>query len=322
MAAPAAPAGVGAGVALGELMALCGLILCYGLIVVGQDFLEAVFGVVKKATGWVAWVPFIGRRVDNGVEAMYHSLDRWMGAAASKVEGAISQTWNVLAATIRYTLHATWEMTQWMGRLTWYVYSRYSLPAIAARLTWALGKLAYHGAKDLVTTKVVTTVVREVRHPDTGRIGGAIAKALQPLRAEVRAFERWTRSQIATLDDAITAPWTGSLAGLRARVKEAERVASRLWARVRRMERVTVGLGAAALVMSALARLGGTWIFCRSWRQVGRSVCRLDPLGLEFLLGLFAFAVVALDPEDVLNVAEDAADELGFIIAEMTGAGA
>ncbi len=156
----------------------------------------------------------------------------------------------------------------------------------------------------------------------------------------VRPLDRATRATIATLRSN-AAHLTNRVDGLAARVAHVEHVAGatvattaanvatlparvgstpkqlrRLARRTSALERATVGIGAAALVVAALGRLGLGWLRCPSLLRMGR---RLGCAGFGWLEAFFAEAFEALVVLDLCRFAL-AAQSLARVVVPQLGA--
>lgn len=272
--------------ALGTLTALCLLIVALGVALLGARLFELFFGGIRSG---LQKIPLFGRFISKPVMWVEQRVNSFMSQVVSNLQAAVSETWHATAFLIRWGLRETVGLTEWAARLTWYVTTRYSLPAIAARVGWAIGKQAADAAWNSLTRTRVEKIYTTVTHPEQGRIGAAIKTAVRPVAANLRAFERWTVARIGALEHAIEVAIPGTLGGLRTRVKRDEALLERAWRWIRRHEGRLAGIGAVALVTAALARAGASWIMCRNWRTAGRGVCRLDPSLLDtFLLDALA----------------------------------
>ena len=82
---------------------------------------------------------------------------------------------------------------------------------------------------------------------------------------------------------------------LPARIGYTARQLRHIGSRVSRLEKVTAGLGAAALVATALKRLGLGWLRCAKVTRTGKAICGMDGNLLESLLIDAAAVTVAFD---------------------------
>lgn len=149
-------------------------------------------------------------------------------------------------------------------------------------------------------------------------LGEAVADALDRLTTttipnSLAGVERRVADRLAALRaraDSLywqaTVVLPGRIGRLGGRVGSLERWIRGQAARVRSIERATVGVGAAALVGLALGRIGLGWIRCRNVSKLGRGVCRspvdlLDAIlaGALLVYGTYSLVEFAREMQDV-----------------------
>lgn len=261
--------------ALAALTAIALLIVLLGLIQCASVLLRALFLVPNTALGWVPW---LGSKVKAPIHSIEKKLVSSLAAQAVTVEGAISKTWHVQAWLIEETGHAIWDATRLGAKALWYVEVKYPLEALSALAHRAHGAIA-------VTTKVTSTTVKRVTV-----IRGVTAAQLARIGRRTSLLER----RLAKL----AAHGVGAINDVRvlpARVGYTARQLRHALRRLSRLERITAGLGAVALVGTALGRMGLGWLRCPSLSRVGRRIgCGGFGIIEEFLAPAFE-ALVVLD---------------------------
>lgn len=275
-----------------ELATLTGLLVALGLLVVATALTVALFTFAEKSVGWI---PFVGGWSAKKVRDIGQAVNNYMTNAASGLGVAVGATWHAIAQSLRFSLDLFLGLAEWAYRLEWYILKKHPVAIIDAYVAKLLRRVWAQNKQIIRVYERVHDAAEPLTHPEAGPIAAGVRIGLRPIRAQVAALQRWTISRVQALQHAIAVDLPREIKGAREIAKEAERVAERLWAQVKRLDKVTTGVFAAALVASALARLGGSWIICRNWRKIGRSVCRFDPLALDMLLGASVAAMVLSD---------------------------
>lgn len=281
-------------IALPELLALAGLFLALGMVVMGDQFTKALFQVTESGIGWIPW---IGKKAAGGVRAVSHRVNAVFSSAALRLEGAISQTWHVLAYLIEQTGAAIWDATQVGARALWLVETKYSLPALWARVA-KLGYAAAHGAKITNVDRRTFTTVAGVTKAQLARVN----RRLDALEGRVKAA-------------AIAVP--GAIALPFPRIGALERGAHATKARLGKLERRFGRKAFAASVATALGVLGLSWTRRTCAKRNNELLCKTDFGALEALL---AGAVLAVGAQSVVRFAEGmlaAEDEMVGVLERM-----
>lgn len=262
-----------------------GLLLTYliarGLIGVADQFVRALFGTVSSSVGWIPWV---GGKVKGKIDKVRDRLINFLAHEASQAEAKIGQSFHALAQLVTSVGDAIAGIAE-----AGYATAQYLHSVVRPAFVHAtLGRLQH-------ATKAQATADRAARaqaakdhaaiaHPNAGRIGAAIKHGTRGIDAGLGRLEHWTIPRVRTLEHEVGVSIPGDIAGLRARDLSLGKLYHGLRARLGRLDRATVGLGAAALVVTALARIGAGWIRCNNWRKLGRGVCRANPSFIDELL--------------------------------------
>src|SRR5262249_10087193 len=117
----------------------------------------------------------------------------------------------------------------------------------------------------------IGAAIREQTRPIAHRSTWIDTHELPAIRARQRAAEHAIPADQAGLRD-----WAGSIEGS----------ISGLWSRVRHLDKLTAGIGATALVVVAMAKLGIDYLRCSNVQRAAKRLCRMDPSALEDLLAL------------------------------------
>jgi hypothetical protein len=168
----------------------------------------------------------------------------------------------------------------------------------AIRSFYELGE-AVADALDRITTTTIPNVILTAERRVSGRIADLRAQLTRIEHVGSLALHR----AVAVID--------GQLGTLRD-------AAGALKARLAKVERLTVGVGAAALVGLALGRIGLGWTRCRNVGKVGRAACRMDTSLLEALVAdsLLFFGTFAL--VDFAREMQSLTDEAAAAIRALT----
>lgn len=201
------------------------------------------------------------RRADKDV----HSL---LGRAASQCEAGAAWLWNQTATQIL-----------WLGR---------EIADLSQATFHAFGNVS------VTVVKPAVKILDAKTQKQVNALIGRLARLSQIVTAKTANAIRLLDRHIA---HAVAIP-AHAIAGLRTRVGKTEKQLRREARRIGKLEAATVGLGAAALVGTALARLGVSWIRCNNWKRLGREVCQADSDLISSLLADAALLTVAFNIEE------------------------
>lgn len=265
-------------VALPALLTLTALLTALGLITLTVVLVAALFQVADTT---VAWIPWLGKKASGGLRATEKRLNSRLSAAAVKLQGAISESWHVLATLIEQTGEAIWEATQVGARALWLVEVKYPLDVLSF--------LAHKGVQAAgVGAKVTNVTVQKVYQ--TGRVAKAqvarIDRRLDALEARVHAA-------------AIAVP--GAIALPFPRLGALERAWHGTQGRLGKLEHRFGRTAFAAAVATALATLGVSWARRSCAKRTADGFCRVDP---DVFAGLIAGLAVVVGAQSVVRFAE------------------
>ncbi len=283
------------------LAMVAGYIVLRGIVYCVDSLARGLFGAAESAVGWIPW---LGSKVKGKIERIEQRVTNYLGTLEDQISAKIGDSLHALATGVEHLAGEIEQAAVVGAQLAWLVTSKYSIAALYYRAAkWGVNQAADH--LTIRQTKVIVRTIRtEIRYPEHGHIGAAIKAQVRSVALELDMWER---------------ALSGDIARLRARAGSLQRGYDRLYKWVRRHERALAYTALGSVAVAFVSRLGGGWIFCRNWKRLGREICRMPASGITWLLGLFALTVVALDPEEVVNAAEDAADELGWLIRKMAG---
>jgi len=102
------------------------------------------------------------------------------------------------------------------------------------------------------------------------------------------------------------------IAAIGARVGRLERRGDQVWSRIRRLDKTVAAVGAAALVTTALARLGLGWLRCPRVGKLGRRACGMDAdlledliLGTVAIVGTISLVETIRDMQSIMEPSVD-----------------
>jgi hypothetical protein len=278
--------------ALASLFALFALIVAIGIVKLVDAVSRAFFGHLGSA---IAWVPFAGRWVQKSLHHVEQRISHILGTAEQKLEVGVSWTWNNCAHII-----------MWVG----------SEIEAAAKTSWHLAQQA----KAFVRRREVTHEIKASVTPVKATATQARTTA-RTAEADARAVATTVRTnvvpRIKVVEHTYTDVITVELPGARARAKAAEdaAISTYKWLAKHKTVFLTgVFTGAAAW---ALTRLGGGWIRCKNWREIGKRVCRIPWGTIEALLSIGLATELVIDPEKVAEAALLAVDGLEGVIEKI-----
>jgi hypothetical protein len=247
MAIPAAPA-AGAGIeALAGLFAILAFVVLLGLqqtwrATIGWLFLKLadLLDAVSFSVAHITVAPF--GFAANALRAASHNVYAALGYAAIHVErGAL------------WLFHQAAHQLQWLGR---------EIEGLSLD-TWR--------AFDVVYTHGIPVGVRLHTKP--------LAQKVARVDARTRTWEHHSRvteagltHKAAVTHKAVAVTLPHAIGATNARVGITSRQLRRLSRRLSKVEKLTLGAGAAALVATAFGRLGLRWLRCPALGRVGRKI--------------------------------------------------
>lgn len=272
--------------ALPVLIELAALLLALGFILAGKQFIDALLWIVKKVT---RALPLSGFLIGAVAEVALQKLSNEMGKAANNVGASVSASWHFLATIVDRVAWTTFHLAVAVNRMFAYITVGYPL-----HILWATAKraeqLALHAGKSIVKSEVVTKIIRTtITVPAHSALAPAIRAITKPLAAELHRFEAWARHEIAIAG--------GAAVAVPVRVGYTWKQLRSALSRLRKLEKATAGAGAVALVATALARMGLSWIRCRQVKKAGRAICGMNPSVFESILLDASLLTVAFNIE-------------------------
>jgi hypothetical protein len=272
------PEGVELADAAAPLGRLAACIFVLGCLYVVDAFCRALFG---SAGGVVGWIPYANKVLESPIHKIEQKVSSALGRAESYFDNQIGVSFHQLARVVDHIGRELFGLAE----AAWIVAALALALMNPAQWKHLWATLTHKTGATLDYTKHMA------KHADRAN-RATRAQAIPQTLPKLGRLER-------ELDHVID----HDIAGLRARDRAITDELTKVWHRVKALDRVA-GVGVlTGVVALALARLGGSWIRCSNWRRIGRSVCGL-PLGLiEELLGatILGFAVT-----DMCDFAEGA----------------
>lgn len=280
-------------VVLAPLLLLAALIVALGLIKSGQAFVDSLTFIIRKTVGRV---PLIGGLLATPAVVLLQALSHNMGEYANNIGADVAKTWHYAATVVDRLGWTMFHLSEAIAKVAWYVEVQWPLNQLweKAHDAYNLARHAAHSAGQI--TKVTTVVKKFYTVPAKSPLLPAIRVATRPIRVDLDAFERWTRTQLAAMSAAVAGVGSISVPLPRNPFAGLGDQLGKIRARLRRLEAgdaKLVGLGALGF---ALARLGMGWARCTNVKNTGKQICRADSDLLGSLLGglLLIFGTVSL----------------------------
>lgn len=286
-----APLTIDAAVLLGWAVAL-------GMCSISFYILHGFFSFERDTLGRVlGWIGGPGKWLQSKIEVAEHKVTHWVGQAAASSEQHVGDAFHAVALLSRSLAHeiegqaiASWHIISWVGKLAGDVASGEAWQEVfhntiraQSETTAQMFKRLANQQKTLGRTEAPGRIAgkRTVVKASAAGVLAATAIALPGLREQTRQRE-----------DALAK----DQAGTRARTAEAEHGLGATRHRVGGLEKALAGAGAAALTVTALARVGVDWLTCSNVRAFNKRLCRTDPRALENLLAgtLAVFGTISI----------------------------
>jgi hypothetical protein len=270
-AAPVAPEVGGIGALAISFLTLCLCILLFGMVRGAYYLTYAIHFVIQNSIGKL---PLVGWIVHEATDSVFAAVERGFADAAIGLQGAIGFYWHWCGVLVHWTAREIRGLAETVEAL-----AHFALPTTWAPLVWGeLGKLR----------ALIDGYARGI-----DRLAGRFESLIASLPGRV---ERITSARFRGIDHTIDRVLLPDIAGLRARARSAENQIENLWDRVKGLDKLTATEVFAALVATALATLGVSWIRCKNWKKIGRGICGIpsDLIDLLFLDALTAIVVTDL----------------------------
>lgn len=286
VAAPVVPEFAGLIVAL---TLICATLVAIGIVIVLDAFARAVVGGLAQVLGRI---PGLGAVLSSPVNAVVHWMGGVFGEAEAKLDAVLARFLHELALLWRWTVFEIRDLS---------------------KLTWTLATVA------LGTTLV--DAIRKALHWIEGRVTAAehrIGAAEHRLVALIGSTEatilHWLAPRVLSLEHTVEGVIEYDVAGLRSRADRIVRELDAIWNRIRHADALIGTAALTGIVAVALSRLDLSWVRCRNWNRLGKSVCGI-PFGLlDDLLGLAFVFLGVVDPEALAEAALTLEGELSGII--------
>lgn len=240
--------------AAGVLVLLAAWLTMYGMLTAHSYTLKPVLDGLADLLDRVRIPTGFGTRhplgaVSKGLRHLERSIRAYLASGLRATEHALAWLWNDLAHLVRWTARTVADL--------------------AVTLEHRL-----HVLEVLFPALILRHLIDRLR------------RELHHLERTVGTAARATRAKVGTIAHATTVALPHAIGRLGRRTLDLERWRGLTRKRLLRMERALAGAGAAALVGTALARLGLKCLLNRNGKTLGKKLCRVDPDYFEDLLGL------------------------------------
>jgi hypothetical protein len=289
--AAAAPEAVALGEVLAAAMLLIAWAVCFGVLWAYRRSLKLV--ILGFAN--IIDVSVLGRHPLGHVAG-------WLRAQAKNIDHLLAEgvTASERGAVVLFKLFLNTQL--WIA----------SEIANLATDTWHAVRGVEHATVTKVTKVVTHTVVKPITTTVT-IVKGTSAAVTKQLNAQAHALgARVTRLEHA-LGRTVASPFP--------RIGHLEREVANQAKRLKKAEKALAAGASAALVLTALKRLGIGWVRCGNVTKVGKRLCGLDPGLFEALLGATVLLTSGISLRDLARELEEptkiARDGLRALIDEL-----
>lgn len=302
-----------------SVMVVAGVIIALGLLHLLQPFVRAIGYIAGKVVGFI---PFVGGFVESGIRDATHYVAGLLGQAASDLDGLIAWFWNDLSKLAAWVWREISGGAHVQHGVTATVHALTSGAAARRPSPYAAGRLRVVAAELEQARRELDAAGRELDTPGMTRVAVAVQARLRPLEQELRQLDNELRRERARTENELGVAIPAKLAAQRQRTNELQAQLDRSNAeQAQTAKLVTAGAGA-GLVVSALTAIGGEWLRCRNWKNIGRSMCGVPGHFLNDLLGLaLDFTVLASICQVIPWLEEAFAVIAGPLIGTLAAAG-
>jgi len=277
------------------LFALCVGFVAYGMAGIHHSQSQGFLGWIAsqavdtaKAAVWITEqiVPltsFLLHELGKAYEATYSLLATWLGG----VENFVRMSG---AATYYFAL-AMNDWTQWLLKT--------ELPRVIHGITTPVIRAGNTIVKRI---QPIEKIVYRIPKLTKAAVAAAIAAALPGVIAHDIPYFDWLKKHLKALER-ILAGAAGAVIGLNIpSIKDLIGIRKRIG----KLEKALTHKAAAALVVTALATLGLSWIRCTNWKRLGRGVCGLPSSVISDILGLITDVFILADICEVIKLTDSA----------------
>lgn len=224
---------------------------------------KALFGTASSAVGWI---PLFGKVVSRSLTSIEQKIVSFMSEAANAADAKMGAAFHQLARVV-----------DWIGQEI----------ARHANLLYVVSSILLGGQ----ITAAVRAAIDALRH-ETTHAGAQASSALRKVVHAEAVIERGIGRDVLPALHELEREYEHVIGkvipDIRAGELELERGAIRTWKWIRTHPSSLAATAFAGAVAWALARLGGGWIRCNNWRNIGRTVCNAPSHLIQDLLGLVA----------------------------------
>lgn len=269
--------------------------VAYGMLFlhrsIGGGFVGWIGSQIKDT---VAAVPWIGSQVIKLTSWLSHAV----GSQFTQVEQHAVSWLSALADYLDYTGESiAGIMYDLKNSVHWLV--AHEIPKLIRGLPSSVTHLVHS-----ITTRVVHVERTIVKLPGLtkAQIRAAVAVAIPGIIAHDLPYFDWLRKHLKALERVIAGATGAVIGSAIPSIKDLIGIRKRIG----KIERAIVGTAAIGLVATAIAALGGSWVFCRNWKRLGRGVCGLPSNIISDILGLITDVFILADICEVIKLTDDA----------------
>lgn len=275
------------------------IVVLYGLQV-GWQYTFGAF--LRRLADSVDDIWVVGGPLADALDAVDTFVMRQIGRGISSLEYTAGKLWGGLTWLVRETGDALVSF----GSDVW--------AAIDGLVNGEIPTQIVQRTRPLTEGLAARTRIEDRRAIDEARARArGIDRVGRDLQAERIARERgidYIAGRLRSLERSIPGRIAAEVDALRGWVTRG------IGRRLTRVEQLVLGGAITATAVAALTRYFPYWQ-CTNVRRFNRALCRSPLADWKGLLGLLSFVVVALNPEEMARLADEAVDELSGIIEQM-----
>lgn len=254
-----------------------------------------------KAAVWlteqlVPLTSFLSHELGKAFNVTYSAAARWIGGVENYIQMKGGALVNLALALNQW---AAWLLNHEIPKLI------KALPNEATHLVHTITTRIVHVEKTIVRLPGLTKA--EVR--------AAVAVAIPGIIARDLPYFDWLKKHLKVLERILAGAAAGTVGALIDLPKDLVNIRKRLG----KLEKTLAGTVGAAIVATALARLGVSWIRCTNWKRLGRGICGLPSSVISDILGLLTDIFILADICEVIKLTDDAFSVVEGPLASFVG---
>lgn len=267
------------------LPTLLGYAIAFGLISIVNAFLHAFFHFAESVAGAVVgWFPGANKWVKGKIEAAEHKATDRLGDAAHNLEGRVADAFHASANQVHSIGHEIYGLSIALWQMSHFLHS-WGHPSLMRERNATLDR---QQKANLERAKTNARNQAKLKKALWGTAAGLAGLNVGATFKRLASQHAHTQKQIHAIHGGYALPGAVPIPrdypSTRERAKTAERTNESLWDRVNDIGRKLTLPLSAALVVTAIAKLGFDWIRCSKLRRFGPRICNIDGSLLETLL--------------------------------------